>query len=212
MVWLMTAQPKLYSYCIPYDDGAAPNPYWEVCTLVICKPVIRRTARAGDSIVGTGSKKSPVGDAADIRRRVGDCIYDFSVAPPARRLSAHSSLNRDVDLGGLYALLSEDFYYFGKNAPHLPDTLAGIMTHGQGHRSTANDSWVEPFVQWIRTLSPVSTGTPRCGRQANLVNVVHAAPRTMRSTSGWDVRKGHEQKMGRLPEHVSPTQKAHLPS
>jgi len=46
--------PTLYTYCIPYDDGAAPNPYWGICTLVICKPVIRRTAEVGDWIVGTG--------------------------------------------------------------------------------------------------------------------------------------------------------------
>lgn len=47
----------LYSYCIPVDDGAAPNPYWGVCTLAICKPVIRRNAKIGDWVVGTGSKK-----------------------------------------------------------------------------------------------------------------------------------------------------------
>lgn len=47
----------LYSYCIPIDDGAAPNPYWGVCTLAICKPVIRRNANIGDWIVGTGSTK-----------------------------------------------------------------------------------------------------------------------------------------------------------
>jgi hypothetical protein len=47
----------LYSYCIPFDDGAAPNPFWGTCTLAICKPVIRRLAKKGDWIVGTGSKK-----------------------------------------------------------------------------------------------------------------------------------------------------------
>jgi hypothetical protein len=52
----------LYSYCIPYDDGAAPNPFWDVCTLAICKPVIRRVAEIGDWVVGTGSKNSPIGD------------------------------------------------------------------------------------------------------------------------------------------------------
>lgn len=48
---------KLYSYCIPVDDGAAPNPFWGVCTLNICKPAIRRTAEKGQWIVGTGSVK-----------------------------------------------------------------------------------------------------------------------------------------------------------
>ena len=55
-------RPTLWSYCIPYDDGAAPNPYWGVCTLAICKPAIRRTAQVGDWVVGTGSKQSPIGD------------------------------------------------------------------------------------------------------------------------------------------------------
>ena len=54
--------PKLYTYCIPYDDGAAPNPFWGICTLVICKPVIRRIAEKGEWVVGIGSKNSPIGD------------------------------------------------------------------------------------------------------------------------------------------------------
>jgi hypothetical protein len=24
---------NLYSYCILYDNGAAPNPFWNVCTV-----------------------------------------------------------------------------------------------------------------------------------------------------------------------------------
>ncbi|WP_395051688.1 hypothetical protein [Flavobacterium sp.] len=37
--------PKLFLYCIPFDDGAAPSPFWGVCTLNICKPVIRKNAK-----------------------------------------------------------------------------------------------------------------------------------------------------------------------
>lgn len=47
--------PKLYTYCIPFDEGAAPNPFWDICTLNICKPKIRRHAKIGDWVVGTGS-------------------------------------------------------------------------------------------------------------------------------------------------------------
>jgi hypothetical protein len=47
---------RLFSYCIPVDDGAAPNPFWGVCTLAICKPKIRRVANIGDWVVGVGSK------------------------------------------------------------------------------------------------------------------------------------------------------------
>jgi Nucleotide modification associated domain 2 len=56
---------RLYTYCIPVDDGAAPNPFWGTCTLAICKPAIRRKAQVGDWIVGTGSKRSPIGNIAD---------------------------------------------------------------------------------------------------------------------------------------------------
>ena len=56
---------KLYSYCLSSDSGAAPNPFWRICTLVICKPAIRRTASVGDWVVGFGSKSSPIGDISD---------------------------------------------------------------------------------------------------------------------------------------------------
>jgi hypothetical protein len=48
--------PRIYSYIIPVDDGAAPNPFGGICTLTICKPAIRRNATAGCWVIGTGSK------------------------------------------------------------------------------------------------------------------------------------------------------------
>ena len=68
-----TMPPKLFSYCLPFDDGAAPNPFWGQCTLAICKPAIRRKARIGDWIVGTGSKHSPIGNIA------GQVVYAMRV-------------------------------------------------------------------------------------------------------------------------------------
>jgi hypothetical protein len=65
--------PKLISYCIPVDDGAAPNPFWGICTLAICKPRIRRTAEKGDWVVGTGSRNSPIGDMS------GQVVYAMKV-------------------------------------------------------------------------------------------------------------------------------------
>ena len=46
---------KLYSYVVSRDYGFAPNPFFGVCTLATCKPVIRRVAKVGDVILGTGS-------------------------------------------------------------------------------------------------------------------------------------------------------------
>lgn len=52
--------PTLFSYCLRYDLGSAPNPFWGTCTLAICKPRIRQRAQVGDWVVGTGSAASPV--------------------------------------------------------------------------------------------------------------------------------------------------------
>lgn len=65
---------RLFSYCLPYDDGAAPNPFWGTCTLAICKPAIRRVAEPGDWVVGTGSANSPVGDVS------GQVVYAMQVS------------------------------------------------------------------------------------------------------------------------------------
>jgi hypothetical protein len=191
----------LFSYCIPYDDGAAPNPFWDLCTLVICKPAIRRVARVGDWIVGTGSKHSPIGDvsghvvyamrvsekllmeeydaftrtelppklpssrSSDRRRRVGDSLYDFSRQPPRLRQGVHLEKNRVRDLGGLYALLSDHFYYFGSQPVALPEELLPIVRQGQGYQSGKNAPYVGRFLEWIESL----------GYGAN---EVHAIPQT----------------------------------
>ena len=60
---------SLYSYIVKNDAGAAPNPFWGLCTLTICKPTIRRTAKIGDWVVGTGSKNTKLKDGK---------IHDFS--------------------------------------------------------------------------------------------------------------------------------------
>jgi hypothetical protein len=52
---------RLFSYTIPIDDGAAPNPFHGMCSLAICKPAIRRTASPGDWIAGLGSKSPQSG-------------------------------------------------------------------------------------------------------------------------------------------------------
>jgi len=179
----------LYSYCLRFDDGAAPNPYWGVCTLVICKPAIRRNVKVGDWVVGLGSKNSPIGDVStgvvyamrvtkvlsmkeydgfckrsltkkipdwtnsDFRRRVGDCIYDFShPGQPRQRPSVHTAANRETDLSGLHALLSKHFYYFGDRPRQLPEYLLPIIHATQGHKSRSNARHATKFVRWIESM------------------------------------------------------------
>lgn len=50
--------PACFSYVVAEDYGFAPNPFYGFCTLATCKPKIRKAAKVGDWIIGTGSKKT----------------------------------------------------------------------------------------------------------------------------------------------------------
>src|ERR1700749_1715982 len=65
---------RLISYCLANDDGSAPNPYWGLCTLGLCKPAVRRTAAIGDWVVGTGARRTPAGDFS------GKLVYAMQVS------------------------------------------------------------------------------------------------------------------------------------
>lgn len=49
--------PRLFSYIVSWDGGLAPNPYWDFCTLAVCKPQLRKNAREGDWIVGLSPRR-----------------------------------------------------------------------------------------------------------------------------------------------------------
>ncbi len=185
--------PRLWTYRLRYDDGAAPNPFFGTCTLVICKPRIRRNAIVGDWVAGTGAVTSGLSDAddklvyamkvtqkmtmreydsfaqenlpgkvpdtrsSDPRRWVGDALYDFSTKSPRLRPGVHDKENRETDLSGKNALLSDHFFYFGQKAVPLPGDLLAIVKHGQGEKSNANTPYFNQFVEWIERL-----GYPPC--------------------------------------------------
>jgi len=46
---------RLHSYVVRWDHGFAPNPFYGVCTVATCEPDIRKVARVGDYVLGTGS-------------------------------------------------------------------------------------------------------------------------------------------------------------
>ena len=49
---------KFFTYIVARDYGFAPNPYYNYCTLATCKPDIRKAAKLGDWILGTGAAKT----------------------------------------------------------------------------------------------------------------------------------------------------------
>ncbi len=191
-------QPTLFSYTVRSDSGLAPNPFGGMCTLVVCKPVIRKVAWVGDWIVGLGSKNSSCGDRSEcvvyvmevteIRsmeeydtlcqekleikiplmpmnkntkneyvRWHGDCLWDFSCSPAKPKLNKvnqghhYTDDQREIDIGGINALLSERFWYFGEHRMELPKKLIKLKV-SRGHRSKSNSPYYRIFLDWIHSL------------------------------------------------------------
>lgn len=158
---------KLYSYVVTHDLRFAPNPSDGYCTLACCKPVIRRTAEIGDWIVGTGSVKN-YGNEKMIytmratekmtfdeyyednrfRNRVDNIYYKGKQI----RNKYHGKSEMQRDLRGKYVLISESFYYFGKDAVMIPSKLRWIIKKGPGHKSHFTDKQKNDFISSLGSL------------------------------------------------------------
>ena len=122
---------RLFSYCIPIDDGAAPNPFWGTCTLAICKPAIRRIAKAGDWIVGTGSVNSPIGDIS------GRVVYAMKVTEVMSLAQYDTHARRHLP-GKIPSWFNKDprrrlgdaIYDFSSNPPRIRRSV-----HGEKNRT-----------------------------------------------------------------------------
>lgn len=90
--------PTLFSYVVARDYGFAPNPWYGFCTLATCKPNIRRAARVGDWIVGTGSKTKELQDQIVYAMRVSEVLqfdeYWRDERFLCKRPNLHSSIKK----------------------------------------------------------------------------------------------------------------------
>jgi hypothetical protein len=124
--------PRLFTYTIPVDDGAAPNPFNGMCSLSICKPGIRKVAQKDDWVAGLGSKNAPSGDLSGhlvYAMRVEEVysLQEYDRLAPARwphRIP-------DVDSKALQDRLGDCIYDFSSGKPKQ---RRGV--HGPGNVET----------------------------------------------------------------------------
>ena len=116
---------RLFSYTIPIDDGAAPNPFHGMCSLAICKPTIRRVAQPGDWIAGLGSRHAPSGDLSSrlvcamvVQEAISLAQYDRR-APQEWPQRIPNLMSRD-----LADRLGDCIYNYGAGDP--PEQRAGV--------------------------------------------------------------------------------------
>tara|TARA_B110000008_G_scaffold261317_1_gene282609 strand:- start:47 stop:637 length:591 start_codon:yes stop_codon:yes gene_type:complete len=158
-VQLTTRQPKLYSYILACDVGGAPCVEDGCLTIAICKQVIRRNAKVGDTVVGISGynlgKKKKIIFIATITKMVtmeeyGDSPRTDSIYTSDLKLKPnpfHDCTNYKRDISGKNVIISTDFIYFGKKHIDVPVNLHDIIP-GHGHQSIKN----EPFKQTLLEL------------------------------------------------------------
>jgi hypothetical protein len=155
---------RLFSCVVEHDEGRSPNPFGRYCTLAHCKfsgtgkrANIIELANDGDWVVGTGG--------ANLRKSCGHgtIVYAMKVTdklPLKEYLSARKFRGR-VDChdgprsSKRFALISEDFYYFGRMAKPIPSRFNKphrFEKRGPGFRSDFDEAFVDSFVSWLRTF------------------------------------------------------------
>ena len=172
--------PDLFSYIVETDSGFCPNPNGGTCTLACCKPRIRYNARIGDWIIGTtfAPKRAMLVYAMKVTRALtydlywnypeyegkkpnknnvrGDNIYKYGEAGEFLQLpnQSHSDKHFKTDTNVNRVLISNEFYYFGKEAPDIPEQYRSIVHSGQGHSqikpTSKNSMAVSVFLIWLR--------------------------------------------------------------
>jgi len=174
---------KLSAYIVKHDSGFSPNPFGGVCTLACCKPTIRRNAKPGDIILGTGSAHSGLSGHLVYAMRVGAVLAfdEYWERYPSRRPSPetpvkkrgdniwhrdafgnwrgipgaiHDERSRDRDLRGRNALISSEFYYFGRDAIEIPSEFRCLIATARGHKNTKDADLITRFWEWIKCTAP----------------------------------------------------------
>lgn len=91
--------------------------------------------------------------------------------------SAHSNddntpnrIHTDRDAAGKYVLLSTHFYYFGDNAPFIPNELRGILPKSRSyHYRDISEALLDKFIGWLEASYTLGIhGDPRNWTKFNL--------------------------------------------
>jgi len=171
--------PNLYKYVITHDTGKAPCIDNNLLTLCICKPKIRKTAKVGDWVLATASKQKISREprivyAAKITKKITmeqyalenevrqDKIYSFDgLSLRHNGSSTHSEpYDQKTDIGGVFCLVSNEFWYFGNMAIELPKELSFLYHFGRGHSKIRDQLLLEVTEKYFSGIEPGILGKP----------------------------------------------------
>jgi hypothetical protein len=168
---------KLYSYVIDHDFGFAPNPFNGFCTLAKCKyrkgkrKNIIELAQIGDWIAGTGgqSKLSAGNGKLIYAMRVDEKLTLPEYYQDIRFKGRSDNTLDDADKADRFVLISEHYFYFGKNAidiDRIPKKCLDVPFEKKGpnFKSNFNEDFMEDFIGWLEMNYTVGIHGPPCGQ------------------------------------------------
>lgn len=125
----------LFSYVVRWDHGFAPNPFYNVCTLATCKPAIRKKARLGDWVLGTGGSGRNFSGRAIFFMRVTD-ITTFDKYWTHERYQ----IKRPVMNGSLKQRFGDNIYHRNEKGVWLQADSRHSEIGGSNKQNLDNDT------------------------------------------------------------------------
>lgn len=177
---------RIWRYVLAADNGMAPCLQDGVLSLCCCKPLIRRSARMGDWVIGFLPKRmglgrvawagkigeiAPLGDYQErfnnrfdaIYRRTGYALDGRELLEPLR-VDYHADIkSRSRDRSGQNALIFDPFWYWGREAVTAPEHIADLAHYyvGQSTKHSTSELLVD-LERWLYSIaSPGAHGRPR---------------------------------------------------
>lgn len=178
----------LFAYLMTNDDGSAPNPFHDVCTLALCMPMTRGAAQPGDYVVGLAGKR-----LRECLNKGGEWRIIYAMQISDAMTFEDYRLHRDSRFrakrpgkGGIKALgdnvghavkgtdrllIGEKFAYWGRELMPVPPELGFLVsafsreTRGNepsfiGHRRKFSEDEVAVFIEWFNLQERGRLGDP----------------------------------------------------
>jgi len=179
---------KLNSYVITRDYGFAPNPFHGFCTLATCKPRIRKRAKIGDWVIGTGGVDLKLSGKMIFAMKVTETMtfQEYWDDPRFRIKQPRFDSGRSLAYG-------DNIYY--------KDTPDGNWEQINSHHSYPDGRFGEGNLQTDTSADRVliSEDFVYFGGKAPLI------PQRLRNFRGKDLVAGRSDKINFSPEHVAET-------
>lgn len=124
-------------YAMKVSEVISLQEYWEDPRFEYKKPVMSGTLSTmfGDNFYHLDDKGNWVQE---------DCAH-------RNTNGKFNDKHKKDDIGGVNALISEQFYYFGDNAPQIPNNLVGVCHSTQGQKIVIPPELAILFLDWLQS-------------------------------------------------------------